>query len=125
MWWKAVCKAGALAGFLSLEGASAGAASLRLPLAMDAGATIHRAHSAGDAEAKLHRHGYYDIHIERTTLPYSSNACKRGTRYHIHVNYYGDFTQVDAVGPCGRERYEEGYGRDRYYDRYRPRRGYW
>jgi hypothetical protein len=40
-------------------------------------------------------------------LPYSFNACKRGVRYHIHVNWYGDLVQVDELGSCG--------GDDRYY----------
>lgn len=128
MWWKTVCAVG---GFTALLGfipgvASAGAAGLGLPPAsIDPGTTILKTHSVGAAQAKLHRHGYHDVDIERSTLPYSFRACKRGIRYHIHVNYYGDFTQVDAVGPCGRERYEEGDGRDRYYDRYPLRRGYW
>jgi hypothetical protein len=49
-------------------------------------------------------------------LPYSFHACKRGVRYHIHVNYYGDLAQVDELGRC-RDYGDEDYsyrGRSRY-----------
>src|SRR5258705_5494670 len=70
----------------------------------------------------LNRRGYYNIQLERASLPYSFNACKRGVRYHVHVNYYGNLVQVDALGPC--DSYESNtYGRRRYYDRYRYREG--
>ena len=50
---------------------------------------VQRVHSLDEAEDTLHRRGYYDVRVERASLPYSFNACKRGVRYHIHVNYYG------------------------------------
>ncbi len=87
------------------------------------GAGTASAHSVYEAEQTLYQHGYSDIRVERASLPYSFNACKRGVRYHIHVDYYGDLVEVDAMGPCygygngnGSE-YEDrsGYnGRDRY-----------
>jgi hypothetical protein len=87
------------------------------------GAMVQRVHSLDEAEDTLHRRGYYDVRVERASLPYSFNACKRGVRYHIHVNYYGDFVQVDEVGPCRRSYDEEAsYGRRPYYDRYRDYR---
>ena len=84
---------------------------------------LQRVHSVDEAEETLYRRGYYDIRLERASLPYSFNACKRGVRYHIHVNYYGDLVQVDEVGSCRRS-YDDGayYGRRPYYDRYRDYR---
>jgi hypothetical protein len=86
----------------------------------DEGAMVQRVHSLDEAEDTLHRRGYYDVRVERASLPYSFNACKRGVRYHIHVNYYGDLVQVDEVGQC-RHSYNEGayYSRRPYYDRHR------
>lgn len=122
MWWKAVCTS---AGLLGLAATGAGAAGFGLPAtSIDAGTTIQRVHSVDDVEEKLYRNGYYDIRLERATLPYSFSACKRGTRYHVHVNYYGDFVQVDAEGPCGRYGYRDDDGRGRHYGRYYYRRGY-
>ena len=85
-----------------------------------------RVHSVYEAEESLHRRGYYDVRLERASLPYSFNACKRGVRYHIHVDYYGDLVQLDPIGRCGGNGYEN-YGHrpyydDGYYDRYRYRR---
>jgi hypothetical protein len=66
-----------------------------------AGASTAQAHSASGARDVLRNHGFYDIQNERTdSLPYSFIACKQGTRYHIHVNYYGEVEQADEVGQC-------------------------
>jgi hypothetical protein len=46
---------------------------------------LQRVHSVYEAEQTLYRRGFYDVRLERASLPYSFNACKRGTRYHIHV----------------------------------------
>ena len=79
--------------------------------ALALGTSAAHAHSIGEARGTLYNRGYYDVRIERARLPYSFNACKRGVRYHIHVNWYGDLVQVDPLGPCN------GYGyRPRYYD---------
>jgi hypothetical protein len=100
--------AGAAAGGIAIPKQTAGVPSMVQPV-----------HALYEAEATLHRHGYHDVRIERATLPYSFNACKRDTRYHIHVNYYGDLVQVDPIGPC----HGNGYGYrsepdgDRYYRR--------
>lgn len=85
-------------------------------LALVACSANANAHTVDDAYGKLHRHGYYDIRVQRASEPYSFIACKRGQRYHIHINYYGDFEQVDQVGYCG------GYARSYDDDDYRPRR---
>jgi len=76
------------------------------------------AHSVSEAEQTLYQHGYSDIRLERASLPYSFNACKRGVRYHIHVDYYGDLVEVDAMGACygSGNGYGNGYGSE-YEDR--------
>ena len=87
------------------------------------GELLHRVHSLGEAERSLYALGYYDVRVERTNLPYSFNACKRGRRYHIHVDYYGTLTQVDKIGSC--EDYAEDpeyYGRRSDYGRRHYRR---
>lgn len=77
---------------------------------------VTQAHSFQSARYKLGRLGYYSIQTERSTPPYSFVACKRGQRYHIHVDYFGDLTQVDGAGNC--RDYDSEYRDDR------PRYGY-
>ena len=125
-----LCGGSALALVLCAPGASA--AGLKVPNpASKSGLIVQKVHTVYEAEETLQRRGYYDVRLERASLPYSFNACKRGVRYHIHVNYYGDFVQVDPLGPCGDNGYGY-YGRRPYYDggyngrnydryRYRPR----
>jgi hypothetical protein len=96
------------------------AAPAAMPLPKDiamggAGSLLQKVHSVHEAREKLDRLGYYNIHTERASVPYSFIACKRGVRYHIHINYYGDFEQVDPVGAC--RSYGYGYGRGDYEDR--------
>jgi hypothetical protein len=79
------------------------------------GTLLHKVHSLHEAKHSLRDLGYYDIEVERASLPYSFRACKRGVRYHIHVNYYGDLVQVDELGRC------HDYGDDEYTYRSRPR----
>lgn len=131
MWRSRFQIAGGFAA-LAIFGASSGEASmarLAQPL-RDDGKLVQQVHSVYQAEATLHRRGYYNVRLERPTLPYSFSACKRGARYHIHVDYYGDLVQVDAQGPCdgyaygynGRRSYDDGRYYDRpYYGRYRYR----
>ncbi len=83
--------------------ASIGAAVSLATLALSASAV--QAHSLYEAKEKLYTLGYSYVRTERASLPYSFNACKRGVRYHIHMNWYGDLVQVDESGPCG----EYGY----------------
>jgi len=97
----------------SATGASAaGVASLPRAFSVGTGTIVHRVHSLYEAKHTLRDLGYYDIQVERASLPYSFIACKRGARFHIHINYYGDLVQVDEVGPC--REYGSGYRRDRY-----------
>jgi len=107
---------------LSLLGASGASAISLHATALDEqpGTLLHKVHSLYKAEHTLRDLGYYDIQVERASLPYSFHACKRGVRYHIHVNYYGDLAQVDELGRCRdygdeasgyrpRSRYRDGY----------------
>jgi peptidoglycan hydrolase-like protein with peptidoglycan-binding domain len=79
---------------------------------------IQRAHSVYEAQHKLQRLGYYAIQTQRASEPYSFIACKRGQRFHIHVDYYGDLIQVDDAGSCENYGYNDG---SQYYE---PRRRY-
>ena len=82
------------------------------------------AHSVSEARQTLYEQGYRDVRVERASVPYSFNACKRGVRYHVHVDYYGDLVQVDRMGPCygnGSAYDSEDEDRDRYEGRYRYR----
>jgi hypothetical protein len=80
-----------------------------------------KVHSVDQAEDTLYRRGYYDVRLERPTLPYSFSACKRGVRYHVHVDYYGDLVQVDPIGRCYEGGYRPGYYGPAPYGRYRER----
>jgi len=112
---------GALMVFCAASSAGAAGFPVRDP-GIGTGTLVERVHSVFEAEEALYRRGYYDVRLERASIPYSFNACKRGVRYHIHVDYYGDLVQVDPIGYCGDANY--GYsGRRPYYGRYpyRPR----
>lgn len=121
-----------IAGGVTMLLASALAASAGGPAGLarnvptgTAGTMVQKVHSLREAKQTLYGLGYYDVQVERATLPYSFIACKRGARYHIHVNWYGDLEQVDQIGAChayGDDDYDDGYrgGRYRYrgYDYY-------
>ena len=120
-----LCTAGGLAMLLvGASGASAGGAASMARGFPDQkpGTLIQKVHSLYEAKHTLYGLGYYDVRVERASLPYSFTACKRGERYHIHVDYYGDLVQVDEVGPC--REYDDngddhGYRNRRYrYPRY-------
>lgn len=94
----------------------------------DAGNLVTKVHSLEVAEDQLAHHGFYNISVERASLPYSFIACKHGTRFHLHVNYYGGVEEADEIGTC--QRYgndDDGYRPRRHaygYNDYRPRRYY-
>lgn len=118
MWRSSLRAAGTCA--LLFTGATAASANVvGMPRAYDPGAIIHQVHSVYEAKNTLRDLGYYDIQLERASLPYSFVACKRGARFHIHINYYGDLVQVDEVGPC-RDYRDDGEYRYRHqqYQRY-------
>ncbi len=98
-------------------GAAVGLATLAL------GASAAAAHSLYEAKDKLYAIGYYDVRVERASLPYSFSACKHGVRYHIHMNWYGDLVQVDELGACGDDGYRSYDGYPYRSQRYR-RHGY-
>ena len=109
---RAICTAVGLS-FLGASGANA--LEMRAPaIESRSGTLVHKVHSLYEAKHSLRDLGYYDIEVERASLPYSFRACKRGVRYHIHINYYGDLVQVDEVGPCREYGYGSGHRRDRY-----------
>ena len=88
------------------------------------GAGSAGAHSVYEAEQTLYQQGFRDVRVERASLPYSFNGCRGGVRYHLHVDYYGDLVQVDAIGPCygyGNANGSEYEDRARYDGRYRYR----
>jgi hypothetical protein len=115
-----------LASSSGLQAAGAGGAATAFT-GTQANSIVERVHSFYEAKHKLRDLGYYAIQTERSTPPYSFVACKRGQRYHIHVDYYGDLVQVDEAGSCHdyRARYYEprpqqyeGRYRDNRYSRY-------
>jgi hypothetical protein len=117
-----LCTVGGL--LLLLAGAS-GASAAVTPLVTGLpdqrpGTLVGKVHTLYEAKQTLYGLGYYDVRVERASLPYSFIACKRGERYHIHVNYYGDLVQVDEIGGCRAyddDDYDDGYWDRRY--RYR------
>jgi hypothetical protein len=120
LWRSQLCVAG---GSLALVifGAVSAAAGNFVTSRTTSEPIVHKVHSVNDAEQTLYRRGYSDVQVERPSLPYSFSACKRGVRYHIHIDDYGDLVQVDAIGRCSSNAYRPDYdGRRRYYGRYRP-----
>lgn len=64
---------------IGISGASAASLSA-FALQGPASTVVHKVHSLRKAEHTLRDLGYYDIQVERSGLPYSFNACKRGVR---------------------------------------------
>jgi len=83
------------------------------------GTLVQQVHSLYEAKQTLYGLGYYEVQVQRASLPYSFTACKRGVRYHIHVDYYGDLVEVEQFGAC--REYDE-YDDDDYDYGYRDRR---
>ncbi len=90
---------------------------------------VHRTRSVDQAYAKLQSHGFHDIVVERTDVPYSFAACKRGKRYHIHIDERGELEELNSVGACGQ--YADDYNgaprnySSRYSDEEWRKRTYW
>ena len=87
---------------------------------LSAGTSGASAHDLYEARESLADRGFYNIHVERASLPYSFLACKRGQRFHVHVGYYGEIQELDPIGYCGgygfRSRYSGYYGERRYFE---------
>ncbi len=63
--------------------------------------------SVTHAYRKLEKHGFYNIVVERTDLPYSFRACKRDKRYHIHMDENGELEELNPLGAC--QQYADEY----------------
>ena len=58
------------------------------------------AHGVGKVRKELTDQGYEDLEFQRTRPPFKLDACKDGTIYHLHVDFYGKIIQKKAVGDC-------------------------
>ena len=115
--WKDTLRAAGASALLLATAGSAQSADLTSDYYGEEGPS-YVTHSVDVAYGKLHRRGYYDIRIERASEPFSFIACKHGARYHIHINAYGDFEQVDQLGGCGGYGYGSRYSNGDYGTRY-------
>ncbi|MEL6374838.1 MAG: hypothetical protein AAFR04_12830 [Pseudomonadota bacterium] len=84
-----------------------------------------------DAERLLEKRGYRRINVEEQgDIPYLAIACRRGNKYRIFVNAYGDVDENRNLGPCRKalspdaitaRLRKDGYDRIRFTDRQLPR----
>lgn len=63
-----------------------------------------RGHGVAKVRKELTEQGYVDLEFQRTRPPFKLDACKDGTIYHLHVDFYGKITEKKAIGDC---RYDE------------------
>ena len=92
-------------------------------------ATVATAHDAQQLRYELQDRGYSSIRFLVPEAPFQVGACRGGTRFHLHVDWYGRITERAVSGPCrlhgfsedGQDRYR-GRRNDRDYDDYRYRR---
>ncbi len=68
---------------------------------------VRRGNSVDHAYNKLQSHGFYNIVVERTDIPYSFRACKRGKRYHVHIDENGELEELNSLGAC--QQYADEY----------------
>ena len=64
------------------------------------GATVASAHDVSQAQHELRDRGYTKIQFLVDEAPFQVNACQAGTRYHLHMNYYGRITERTPIGEC-------------------------
>ena len=77
------------------------------------------AHSAHEVKHMLRNWGFTQIEVFDANLPkYQFEACKRGHRYHLHADYYGEITEKREIGYCDDD--SQRYSGRRYED-YRDR----
>ena len=90
-----------------------------------------RAISEQQATKVLRQEGFKRIDIRAANRGFSGQACRRGERYEVFVNRFGDMRQPRAIGPCRRQALspeqvrkklrEEGFNRIKFIDRELPR----
>ncbi len=105
---------------LSLSGAHAGVAGAVSAVDIgQTGASIIKVHSARQVHDKLHRKGYYKVrYVDRfygryEKPVYKFRACRRGIKYKILVDWYGDIIKRKDIGDCSYRRHRH-YGDDGY-----------
>ena len=70
------------------------------------------AHTPHKVRHMLQDRGYYRIQFTDRVLPtFQVNACRRGMRFHLHVNYYGEVTRYDRIGWCKHRRHSRQFYR--------------
>lgn len=61
------------------------------------------AHGVERVRRELTEQGYTQLEFQRTKPPFKLDACRDGQRYHLHVDFYGKFTEETLLGPCDGE----------------------
>lgn len=59
-----------------------------------------QSHGVAKVRKELSEQGYVDLEFQRTRPPFKLDACKDGTIYHLHVDFYGKITEKTAIGDC-------------------------
>ena len=77
------------------------------------------AHSAYEVKHMLRDWGFTQIEVLDAGFPkYQFQGCKKGHRYHLHADYYGEITEKQQIGHCDDD--AQNYN-DQKYDRYQNR----
>lgn len=112
---------------ISVSGANAGTAGVASAIDTGkSGVQVINVHSSRQVHDKLHRKGYYrvryiDRFYGRNDRPvYKFKACRRGIKYKILVDWYGDIVKRKDVGDCRHRRWKR-YGDDGYRRYHRDR----
>ncbi len=90
-----------------------------------------RAISERQAQRILQEEGFRRIQIRAAERGFAGRACRRGERFEVFVNRFGDVRQPRAIGPCQRQAMtpkqirkklrDDGFNRIRFTDRELPR----
>ena len=64
------------------------------------GATLASAHDGSQVRYELRQQGYSRIQVLVGGAPFQINACRDGTRYHLHIDSYGQITERAPTGAC-------------------------
>ena len=76
-----------------------------LGLTAVSGATIASAHDSSQVRYELRQQGYSQIQLIVDEAPFQVNTCRDGTRYHLHVGWYGHITERAPIGVCRERRW--------------------